>query len=56
MGAVADAYGMSVGFLVPIPLFAFILYYAVEGYKINADKDIALVKNNLQKNLKTETR
>jgi len=37
MGAVADAYGMSLGFLVPIPLFAFILYYAVTGYKIEAD-------------------
>ena len=37
MGAVADAYGMSLGFLVPIPLFAFILYYAVKGYKIEAD-------------------
>ncbi|MEO6948882.1 MAG: sugar MFS transporter [Ginsengibacter sp.] len=37
MGAVADAYGMSLGFLVPIPLFAFILYYAVKGYKIEAE-------------------
>jgi len=39
MGAVADAYGMSLGFLVPIPLFAFILYYAVKGYKIEADNN-----------------
>lgn len=39
MGAVADAYGMSLGFLVPIPLFAFILYYAVNGYKIKADNN-----------------
>lgn len=39
MGAVADAYGMSLGFLVPIPLFAFILYYAVKGYKIEPDKN-----------------
>jgi FHS family L-fucose permease-like MFS transporter len=39
MGAVSDAYGMSLGFLVPIPLFAFILYYAVKGYKIIADDD-----------------
>jgi len=30
-------------------LFAFILYYAVEGYKINADKDIALVKKQFDK-------
>jgi FHS family L-fucose permease-like MFS transporter len=36
MGAVSDAYGMSTGFLVPIPLFAFILYYAVKGYKVLA--------------------
>jgi FHS family L-fucose permease-like MFS transporter len=36
MGAVADAYGMSMGFLVPIPLFAFILYYAVNGYHLKA--------------------
>jgi FHS family L-fucose permease-like MFS transporter len=34
MGAVADTYGMALGFLVPIPLFIFILYYAVNGYKI----------------------
>lgn len=39
MGAVADAYGMSLGFLVPIPLFAFILYYAVKGHKIKADNN-----------------
>ncbi len=39
MGAVADAYGMALGFLVPIPLFAFILYYALKGYKIKADND-----------------
>lgn len=39
MGAVADAYGMSLGFLVPIPLFAFILYYAVKGHKIEADNN-----------------
>jgi FHS family L-fucose permease-like MFS transporter len=51
MGAVADVYGMSVGFLVPIPLFAFILYYAVEGFKIKPDTDIAVVSKS---NLKTE--
>jgi len=49
MGAVADAYGMSVGFLVPIPLFAFILYYAVEGFKIKPDAEITVVnKSNLK--------
>jgi FHS family L-fucose permease-like MFS transporter len=36
MGAVADRYGMSTGFLVPIPLFIFILYYAFKGYRITA--------------------
>ncbi len=37
MGAVADSYGMALGFLVPIPLFAFILYYAVNGFKIKGE-------------------
>lgn len=37
MGAVADTYGMATGFLVPIPLFAFILYYAARGYKMQPD-------------------
>lgn len=36
MGAVSDVYGMSKGFFVPIPLFLFILYYAVTGYKVKA--------------------
>ena len=36
MGAVADTHGMGLGFLVPIPLFIFILYYAVNGFKIKA--------------------
>jgi FHS family L-fucose permease-like MFS transporter len=36
MGAVADAYGMSTGFLVPIPLFIFILYYSLKGHRIIA--------------------
>ena len=34
MGLVADSFGMSMGFLVPIPLFLFILYYGWKGYKI----------------------
>lgn len=34
MGLVADTYGMRMGFLVPIPLFAFILYYARTGYHV----------------------
>jgi FHS family L-fucose permease-like MFS transporter len=31
MGLIADKYNMSVGFFAPIPLFAFILYYALKG-------------------------
>lgn len=34
MGWMADISSMSIGFLAPIPLFAFILYYAVEGHKV----------------------
>ncbi|MFT4094695.1 MAG: sugar MFS transporter [Niabella sp.] len=34
MGAVSDTYGMATGFLVPIPLFLFILYYAVKGSRL----------------------
>jgi len=34
MGLIADKYNMSVGFFAPIPLFLFILYYALKGYKI----------------------
>lgn len=34
MGLVADTYGMSAGFFVPIPLFIFILYYGLSGYKV----------------------
>ncbi|MBZ4187341.1 sugar MFS transporter [Niabella beijingensis] len=36
MGLIADTYGMATGFFVPIPLFLFILYYAVNGYKVKA--------------------
>lgn len=36
MGWVADISSMSVGFLVPIPLFAFILFYALKGHKVQA--------------------
>lgn len=34
MGWIADNTSMSIGFLAPIPFFAFILFYALEGYKI----------------------
>jgi FHS family L-fucose permease-like MFS transporter len=34
MGWIADISSMSVGFFAPIPLFAFILYYALKGHKV----------------------
>jgi FHS family L-fucose permease-like MFS transporter len=34
MGWIADNSSMSVGFFAPIPLFAFILFYALEGHKV----------------------
>lgn len=34
MGWVADISSMAIGFLVPLPLFAFIVYYALYGSKI----------------------
>lgn len=34
MGWVADLWSMSIGFLLPIPLFAFIVFFAVKGYKV----------------------
>jgi MFS transporter, FHS family, L-fucose permease len=35
MGFIADkTQSMSIGFLAPIPLFAYILYYAVWGHKV----------------------
>lgn len=36
MGYVADHFGMAKGFFVPIPLFLFILYYALKGYRVRA--------------------
>lgn len=36
MGYISDVHGMSKGFLVPIPLFLFILYYALRGHKVKA--------------------
>jgi MFS transporter, FHS family, L-fucose permease len=36
MGLVADNYGMSTGFLVPIPLFLYILFFAVKGSRVVA--------------------
>jgi len=38
MGWIADNSSMSVGFYAPIPFFAFILYYAVSGYKVKLDQ------------------
>jgi FHS family L-fucose permease-like MFS transporter len=34
MGWIADKSSMSVGFLAPLPLFMFIVYYAVNGHKV----------------------
>lgn len=34
MGLIADKFNMSVGFYAPIPLFLFILYFGLRGYKI----------------------
>jgi len=36
MGLIADRFNMSVGFFAPIPLFAFILYYGLKGYKLKS--------------------
>jgi len=36
MGYISDLYTMSKGFLVPIPLFGFILYYALKGHHVKA--------------------
>lgn len=36
MGWIADISSMSVGFLVPMPLYAFIFYYAISGHKVKA--------------------
>ncbi|MFZ2286970.1 MAG: L-fucose:H+ symporter permease [Bacteroidales bacterium] len=37
MGWIADNSSMSVGFYAPIPFFAFILWYAIYGYKVKPD-------------------
>jgi FHS family L-fucose permease-like MFS transporter len=37
MGLIADKFNMSVGFFAPIPLFAFILYYGLKGYKVGTE-------------------
>jgi MFS transporter, FHS family, L-fucose permease len=34
MGYISDIHGMSTGFLVPIPLFAFIVFYALKGHQV----------------------
>lgn len=36
MGLVSDLYGMSTGFLVPIPLFIYIVYYGLQGHKVKS--------------------
>ena len=34
MGLIADNFGMSIGFLAPIPFFAFIAFYALRGHRV----------------------
>ena len=34
MGHISDLYSMSIGFLAPIPLFMFILYFAIKGHHV----------------------
>lgn len=34
MGFISDHYTMSIGFFTPIPLFLFILYYALKGHEV----------------------
>lgn len=34
MGFIADHFGMSIGFLAPIPFFVFVAYYALYGHRI----------------------
>jgi MFS transporter, FHS family, L-fucose permease len=34
MGWVADSFSMSIGFLMPIPLFGYVVFYAMHGHKI----------------------
>ncbi len=41
MGYVADVQGMSRGFLVPIPLFLFVLYYALRGHRVRQNGKVA---------------
>jgi fucose permease len=36
MGYIADHSTMSIGFLAPIPFFAYILYYAIDGHKVRS--------------------
>jgi FHS family L-fucose permease-like MFS transporter len=33
MGYIADIYGMSMGFIAPLPLFGYIFWYALRGTK-----------------------
>ena len=36
MGHISDLYSMSVGFLAPIPLFMFILYFGIRGHNVKS--------------------
>jgi len=46
MGLIADNFGMSIGFLAPIPFFAFIAFYAI---RVHLVREIHLVREVLKK-------
>jgi len=43
MGLIADKFNMSVGFFAPIPLFVFIFYYGLKGYKVQSGVQTAVI-------------
>ena len=46
MGLIADNFGMSIGFLAPIPFFAFIAFYAI---RVHLVREVHLVSEVLKK-------
>jgi MFS transporter, FHS family, L-fucose permease len=42
MGWIADISSMSAGFFVPIPLFIFILFFAVKGHKVSNTNEVKM--------------
>jgi FHS family L-fucose permease-like MFS transporter len=45
MGAVADKYDMSRGFIVPLFCFAFVAFYAYSWPKLSKSEGLHVVKN-----------